>query len=111
MSRAGPILIPALILVAAALLEVGGDALIRRGLRGGGRATVALGALVLAAYGLVVNLVPWDFSRLLGTYVAAFALIAVLAGRSWFGEAVPPSTWLGLGLIVAGGLVIQFGQK
>ncbi len=58
-----------------------------------------------------MNLVPWDFSRLLGTYVAVFALIAVLAGRSWFGEAVPPSTWLGLGLIVLGGAVIQLGSR
>ena len=56
---------------------------------------------MLAGYGLVVNLVTWDFSRLLGVYVAVFALVSVLAGRFWFREAVPASTWVGLGLIVA----------
>ena len=33
---------------------------------------------MLAGYGLVVNVLPWDFGRLLGTYVAAFAV----AGRT-----------------------------
>ena len=53
----------------------------------------------------------WDFSRLLGAYVAAFAVVGVLAGRFWFGEAVPASTWVGLGLVVLGGLVIQAGRR
>jgi small multidrug resistance family-3 protein len=66
---------------------------------------------MLAIYGLVVNLVRWDFSRLLGAYVAVFALASVLAGRFWFREAVPPSTWIGLGMILLGGLVIQVGAR
>ena len=111
MGRVGSIVIPCAALVAAALFEVGGDAIIRHGLRGRAWATVGAGCLMLAAYGLAVNLVPWDFSRLLGTYVAVFALAAVLLGKFWFGEAVPPSTWLGLALVVAGGLVIQFGGR
>ena len=76
---------------------------------------VVTGGLTLAAYGLVVNLnvlnlVRWDFSRLLGVYVAVFALVSVLAGRFVFGDRVPASTWWGLALIVTGGLVIQLGQ-
>ncbi len=101
--------LPALILVAAALLEVGGDAVVRRGVRGGGWPLVVVGGLMLAAYGVVVNLVRWDFSRLLGSYVAVFALASVLVGRFGFCEVVPASTWAGLGLIVLGGLVIQSG--
>jgi len=111
MSRAGSIILPCLAFVAAAPHEVGGDAVIRHGLRGRAWATVGAGALMLAAYGVAVNLVPWDFSRLLGTYVAVFAIAGVLAGRFWFGEAVPPSTWLGLALVVLGGLVIQLGGR
>ena len=65
---------------------------------------------MLGAYGLVVNLVKWDFSKLFGVYVAIFALISVLAGHFLFEEIVPVSTWVGLGIIVAGGLVIQFGS-
>ena len=99
-----------LVFVAAAVLEVGGDASIRKGLRGGGWLPIAAGCLMLGAYGLVVNLVKWDFSRLLGVYVAVFAVVSVLFGRFLFHESVPNSTWIGLGVIVIGGAVIQFGS-
>ena len=100
-----------LIFFAAALLEVGGDAAMRRGLRGRSLLFVVAGAVTLGGYGLVVNLVQWDFSKLLGVYVAVFAIMSVLAGRFLFKEAVPGSTWLGLVVIIAGGLVIQFGHR
>ena len=98
-----------LVFIAAAILEVGGDALIRKGLRGSGLALIVAGFAALGCYGLVVNIVRWDFSRLLGVYVAVFAVISVLAGRVLFRENVPVSTWIGLAVIVAGGLIIQFG--
>jgi len=66
---------------------------------------------MLASYGVAVNLVNWDFSKLLGVYVAVFAVVSVLAGRFLFQEKVPLTTWLGVGIIVVGGLVIQFGQR
>ena len=99
-----------LIFLTAALLEVGGDALIRRGLRGGGLALVILGGLGLGCYGVVVNLVRWEFSRLLGAYVAVFAVVSVLFGRFVFVERVPASTWVGLAVIVLGAGIIQFGR-
>ena len=99
----------AALLLVAAVLEVGGDAVIRRGLRGGGLLLVVAGFVVLGGYGIVVNLVPWEFGRLLGVYVGVFATASVLCGRFVFGESVPASTWVGLALVVAGGLVIQFG--
>ena len=98
-----------LIFIVAALLEVGGDAAMRRGLRGGGLLFILAGFLVLGFYGLVVNMVKWDFSKLLGVYVAVFAVISVLCGRYVFKESIPSSTWLGLAVIVVGGLIIQFG--
>ena len=98
------------VFVAAAILEVGGDAVIRSGLRGRGVAIVAVGCAMLAGYGLTVNMLRWDFSHLLGVYVAVFAVVSVLCGRFVFGEDIPISTWLGLSLIVAGGLAIQFGS-
>ena len=100
-----------LIFVAAALLEVGGDATVRRGLRGRSVLLVVAGFVTLGCYGLVVNTVKWDFSRLIGAYVAFFALVSVLVGRFLFQEEVPVSTWCGLVLIIAGGLVIQFGRR
>lgn len=100
-----------LIFLAAAVLEVGGDAIVRKGMRGGGLAFLALGFIMLGTYGVVVNLVPWDFSKLLGVYVAIFAFVSVLAGRLIFHEAVPLSTWVGIAIIAAGGLVVQFGHS
>ncbi len=100
-----------LIFLAAALLEVGGDATVRRGLRGSNVTLVIGGFVALGCYGLVVNSVKWDFSKLIGVYVAFFAVVSVLVGRLIFKEAVPASTWWGLALIVAGGAVIQFGHR
>jgi drug/metabolite transporter superfamily protein YnfA len=96
--------------IAAAVLEVGGDAVIRKGLRGHQLALIAAGFLTLGCYGLVVNMVKWDFSRLLGVYVAVFALVSVLCGRFVFRENVSASTWIGLLFIIGGGLIIQFGH-
>jgi drug/metabolite transporter superfamily protein YnfA len=98
------------VFIAAAILEVGGDAVIRRGLRGNLAWFNVAGFLMLGCYGVVVNTVKWDFSRLLGVYVAVFAVVSVLAGRFIFHEAIPVSTWLGLAIIVAGGAVIQLGR-
>lgn len=98
-----------LVLVAAALLEVGGDAVIRKGLRGVGVALVALGFVTLGCYGVVVNLLRIDFSRLLGAYVGIFAAVSVLFGMLVFDEAIAKSTWTGLAVILVGSLIIQFG--
>jgi len=92
-------------------MEVGGEALVRKGLRGATPLLVVPGVLVLGGYGLVVNLVRWDFLRLLGVYVAVFAFVSVLWGRFIFSEVVPLSTWMGLCVIVVGGMTIQFGAR
>jgi small multidrug resistance family-3 protein len=99
-----------LIFAAAALLEVGGDAVIRRGLRGRQLWLVLAGIATLGCYGLLVNSVKWDFSRLIGVYVGVFALISVWCGRVVFREHIPATTWVGLGIIISGCLVIQFGK-
>ncbi|MHB8173774.1 MAG: hypothetical protein ACYDFU_04865 [Nitrospirota bacterium] len=97
------------IFIAAAILEVGGDAIIRKGLRGSIIWFIVSGFLMLGCYGVVVNTVRWDFSKLLGVYVAVFAVISILAGRLVFKETIPFTTWLGLAIIVVGGAVIQSG--
>lgn len=97
------------ILVLAAVFEVGGDALIRAGLRGKVVWLVALGFSVLGTYGLVLNQIPIDFSKLLGVYVGLFALVSIFFGKIVFQEAIPNSTWLGLGVVLAGSAIIQWG--
>ena len=99
------------IFILAALMEVVGDAVIRRGLITHRLAMLVAGCAVLAGYGLVVNSVRWEFSKLLGVYVGFFALVSVLFGWIVFHEKIPRSTWLGLALIMAGCMVVQFGQR
>ena len=64
-----------LILLAAAVLEAGGDALVRSGIHAsapGARLLFWLtGALVLFTYGYVVNAPPWDFVILGGLIMSA----------------------------------------
>ena len=100
-----------IIFLAAAILEVGGDAVIRKGMKGSGWPYIVFGCVMLASYGIVVNLVKWDFSKLLGVYVAVFAVVSVLTGRFIFKEDVAATTWTGIGVIVVGGMVIQFGPQ
>jgi drug/metabolite transporter superfamily protein YnfA len=97
------------VLVVAALCEVGGDALIRAGLRGRGLSFIVIGFCILGAYGLVLNQVPIDFSKLLGAYVGLFALVSVLWGMLLFKESIQLSTWLGLGVVLLGSAIIQWG--
>ena len=97
-------------MLAAAVFEVGGDAMIRAGLRGYGWLLCGLGVATLGAYGLIVNLLAVDFSKLLATYVAFFAVVSILFGRLLFSEVVSASTWAGLSVILVGSAIIQFGH-
>lgn len=97
------------VMLLAASCEVGGDALIRSGIRGRGWVLLAGGIVTLGAYGVIVNLLPIDFSKLLATYVAFFAIVSVVFGSVIFRDAVPLSTWLGLSVILLGSAIVQFG--
>jgi drug/metabolite transporter (DMT)-like permease len=105
-----------LLLLAASLLEAGGDVLVRMALKGqyqalGRLGLFAAGALVLFSYGWVVNAAPWDFGKLLGLYVVFFFVTAQLL--SWLVFDQPPTrgVWLGGALIIGGGLVITFVER
>lgn len=102
------------LLCLSALLEVGGDALVRGGLHGqslGARVgLMALGAGVLFAYGVTVNLPPWDFGRLLGVYVALFFVVAQVINLIFFGVAPNLPVVAGGALIIAGGMVVAFWE-
>jgi len=70
-----------LLLFLAAVLESGGDALMRSGLHNRTMTQrcgfFLAGGLILTAYGYIVNAPPWQFGRLLGVYVTIFFLVAV----------------------------------
>jgi drug/metabolite transporter superfamily protein YnfA len=102
-----------LMLVGAALLEVGGDALMRAGIHSGTTARrvafMLAAGLALAVYGYTVNAPRWNFGRLLGVYVAIFYVVA--QAIAWFGFGERPTTRLLVGgaLMIAGGLVASLG--
>lgn len=101
-----------LLLAVAACLEVGGDAIVRLGLKqhtGFSRLAILLaGGGVLLGYGIFVNVAPADFGRLLGVYVVLFFIVAQLANFFVFGIRPSASILAGGALIAAGGLVITF---
>jgi small multidrug resistance family-3 protein len=103
--------LPWIAFMVAAIFEVGGDAVIRLGIKNNSIILMLFGAATLAGYGLIVNSVDWNFSKIFGVYVGAFALVAILFGKFLFREQIPLTTWLGLAIIIAGGMVIQFGEN
>ena len=99
-------------LVLAGLLEVGGDAAIRRGLVGSGPHWFVVGAVALVAYGFTVNLNrEVEFGRLLGAYIAVFFVMSQVIGVAAFGDRPTVSSILGGVLVVAGAVVIQLGAR
>lgn len=91
----------------AALLESGGDAGVRLGLRGHLWGFL-VGPVALVAYGFVVNLSRWDFSRLMGVYIAVFFLVSQLLAVILFRERLQLPLLVGGALIVAGGMLLTF---
>jgi small multidrug resistance family-3 protein len=101
-----------LLLVIAAVLEAGGDAVIRLGLHASEKTTrivlFALGGLILLSYGYLVNAAPWEFGRLLGVYVVFFFVVAQLT--SWIVFYQPPTAAVLIGgsFILVGGAIISW---
>jgi len=95
----------------AAVLEAGGDAIVRKALRTDAmwpRLTLfCVGGLILSAYGYAVNAPAWDFGRLLGLYVVFFFVVAQAMSWLLFGQAPSTAVLIGGGLITAGGCVIS----
>lgn len=98
------------VLLAAALFEVGGDAASQKGLQGKGLGYSIVGFLMLGLYGIGVNLLGWNLSKLLGCYVAFFAVVSLWWGWYFNAETISRPTLLGLALIVIGGGVISWAE-
>jgi drug/metabolite transporter superfamily protein YnfA len=104
-----------LILLVAAVLEAGGDALVRTGIHASTSSARFLfwlaGALVLFTYGYVVNAPPWDFGRLLGLYVVFFFVVAQIISWAVFHQKPDRMLLFGGSLVILGGLVIFAGSR
>lgn len=95
-----------LLLVFSALLEVGGDALFRSGMRQHRFLLMFLGAAALSVYGYAVNSTPWDFGKLMGVYIVVFFVVAQLTSWLVFHQKPGSGIWIGGAFIVAGGVII-----
>jgi drug/metabolite transporter superfamily protein YnfA len=100
-----------LLLLLAALLEAGGDALVRLGLRSSAMtpriACFLAGTVFLFIYSWAVNAPPWDFGRLLGLYVVFFFLIAQVISWLVFHQKPSVAVLIGGAFIALGGLIIS----
>ena len=93
------------LLILAALLEVSGDALIRSGLKTGGIFFMIGGIVVLAGYGLMVNLTKLDFGHLMGLYIVLFFIVSQIVAVVVFKERLPLGMYVGGSLVILGGVV------
>lgn len=99
-------ILSAIALLAAAFLEISGDALTRIGLRGR-PIFLAGGAILLFTYGVLVNQGQLDFGRLMGVYIAVFFVVSQAVAFAFFRDVPDFKTILGGVLILAGGAVIM----
>src|SRR3954462_2186566 len=99
-------------LIGATTLEASGDALVRIGLfeRVGlvRIAILLIGAVLLFGYGVLLNLAPLPFERVVGMYIATLFLVWQIVSFFTFRSVPNVPILLGGALIVAGGLIVSF---
>jgi drug/metabolite transporter superfamily protein YnfA len=100
------------LLFIAAVLEAGGDALMRSGLHAKTTrlAWFLAATLTLFGYGYLVNSPPWDFGKLLGVYVVFFFLVAQAISWIFYGQKPSGAIIIGGAFIVIGGAFISYNS-
>ncbi len=103
---------PALFVLVATILEVSGDAIIRKAVfnhTGGVRTGFfLLGALLLFGYGTILNLAPVEFGKIVGLYIATLLIVWQIGNFIAFGSLPTLPVIVGGVLVIAGGLIITF---
>ena len=103
------------LLILATIMETIGDALVRIGIYdrvGIARLPVMLGgATLLFGYGVMLNLAPLPFEKVVGLYIATLFIVWQIVSFVTF-RTVPSLTIIAGGtLIIVGGLVVSFGES
>jgi hypothetical protein len=98
-----------LIFIGAAILEVGGDAVIRKGLRGSGLLIIRMCHVGLLRPGGQYGEMGFFNTawRLCGRLCADKHLVRTIR----LPRRITTATWIGLIVIILGGIIIQFGNK
>ena len=101
-------------LVGATTLEASGDAIVRIGLfdRAGIARALALisGGMLLLGYGVLLNLAPLPFERVVGFYIATLFVVWQMIGFIAFRSVPSLPILIGGALIVIGGLIVSFWE-
>jgi small multidrug resistance family-3 protein len=101
-------------LIAATTLEAGGDAVIRGGLFdrvGLARIGVLVaGAALLFGYGVMLNLAPQPFERVVGLYIATLFIVWQVISFIAFRSVPSLAILIGGALIIIGGLIVSFWE-
>lgn len=105
--------IPAVVLLlAATILEVSGDAVVRMGIYNHvGLIRIGLflaGALLLFGYGTFLNLAPLDFGRVVGLYLATLLVVWQVINFVAFRALPTLPIIVGGSLVITGGAIITF---
>lgn len=104
-----------LILAMAALMEAGGDALLRKALLdSAGPARIAwflAGAAVLTGYGTFINVAPLAFGQVVGLYIATLFVVWQVINLAVFHSMPTAPILAGGALIVTGGLIVTFWKS
>jgi len=101
-------------LIAATVLEVSGDAVIRIALRDHEGITAArlglfvLGAALLFGYGSFLNLAPLEFGEVVGLYIATLFIVWQVINFAFFRVLPTLPILAGGALIVVGGAIVSF---
>ncbi len=105
---------PIIFLIIATVLEVSGDAIIRKCIythTGIARIGFALiGALLLFGYGFLLNLAPVEFGKVVGLYIATLFIVWQIITYITF-KSIPSLPIIVGGIfVVVGGLIITFWE-
>jgi hypothetical protein len=105
--------VPAVVLLlAAAILEVSGDAVVRTAIYNhAGLMRIGLfftGAVLLLGYGTLLNLAPFEFGQVVGLYLATLFVVWQVVNFVAFRTLPTLPIVLGGALVIAGGAIITF---
>lgn len=99
--------------VVATIFEAVGDAVMRVALQApyalAGRVGLfALASVLLAMYGLLLNLAPVEFATVTGVYLASLFIAFQIVNYLFFRHIPSPGVLLGGGFILTGAAIIYF---
>src|SRR5580692_6754841 len=101
-------------LIAATVLEVSGDAVIRIALQNHAGVTAArvglfgLGAALVFGYGAFLNLAPLEFREVVGLYIATLFIVWQVVNFAFFRTLPTVPVLAGGSLIIVGGAIVSF---